>query len=585
MSKRLKRLTTELKAVYVLLRYLRPYRFQFLAGFLALVASGALLVFTPFQFKRFLTTLNEAELHIAVIFRSALILGLVFGLQAVLVFLRNWIFEWIGLHVTGNIRKDIFSRLLNKPMLFFESEQTGNLTSSLFNDVSLLQTTLSIDLAKAIQQITIPVFCIPLMIWYSPFLTAVSLILIFPILILLEQFGRKIKILSTSTQRFLSTASVAALNALNGILEVKIFGMTAHENQKFANASDAAVQSNITAIRNRNLFILLFFVFAICGALLLFYLGLNEVKDKKMLASELFLFLSVSLIFFDALNGLIETFLVFKRTAAIADRIEPLLTEISAGIPSSFFGNTEKAIFLELESVSFAYPQNKESKILEKVNLNIKPGEKVGILGASGAGKTTLLKLISGLYLPDEGIIKLDGMAITAPAPEGIAYVPQETFLFDGTIKENICYGDEGVDEVQLKKVLKIAGLETFISRLSSGLNSHTGDGGILLSTGQKQRIALARALYRKPRLLLLDEATASLDIPCEEEIKSALSVLENVTMLIVAHRSTTIENCDRLIVIEDGAISHFKNVDELKHSNSTFANLLTGRLKTSVTS
>lgn len=585
MSERFKKLANEIKATRVLLTYLRPFYFQFVVGFLALIGSGMLLVYTPFRFKVFVSAFHEGELHYENIFRSALILGLVFGLQALLVFLRNWIFEWIGLHVTGNLRKDIFFRLLDKPMHFFESEQTGNLTSSLFTDVSLLQTTLSLDLAKALQQIIIPLFCVPLMFWYSPLLTAVSLILIFPVLIVLEQFGRRIKILTTATQKHLSAASVSALNALKGILEVKIFGMTDYENQKFSSASDAAVQSNLTAIRNRNLFVLLFIVFAIGGSLLLFYLGLNEVRNNKMNVPDLFLFLSVCLIFFDALNGLIETFLVFQRTAAIADRIVPLLSRTSGQGGASEHSRKERAISLKMESVSFSYSKSRDTKIFDNVNLILKSGEKIGVLGASGAGKTTLLKLICGLYLPDTGVITIDGHTISGPSANDIAYVPQETYLFEGTIRENICYGQNNIDEEHLMKVLKLAGLYKFINSLPDGINSLAGDGGILLSTGQKQRIALARALYRQPRLLLLDEATASLDLPCEEEIKTAIDQLENVTVIIVAHRTSTIENCDRLIVIADGTIALFGSVEELKHSSGTFATLLTGRKKTPITS
>lgn len=551
--------------------FLRRHPIRLSIGLAALlVASGSLLsipkVLGHFIDQNFAET-NLASLHIA-----AGVMMAVIALYAAASALRIYMLSWVGERLVTDIRNRVYNRLLGLPVEFFDTHPTGDLLSRLSSDVALLETMVSIvipiGLRSGVQLIGAFLLMLSIdwqltgiILFVGPFLAWIALI-----------FGRKVRKTAHFSREGEAKVVTQIEATLNAISTVKSFSAEKTEADRFKTLSEANFNAGEKLIRARAFFTFVVFFFALNIVVLVLYFGSRKILDNTMswsMVTQFIIYVSVAAFSF---AGLSEIFSEIKKTLGATERLFQILRQTPesgrAVPPIPVPSGTGSIVF---NMVNFAYPTRPLQPALCDFNLSIKPGKLVAFVGPSGAGKTTVLRLLLRLYDPQTGCITLDGADLRDLEPGDlrcqIAIVSQEPAIFSGTVRENILYGNPAATEEQLLKASSLAQAEEFISKLPLGYNTPLGEKGQQLSTGQRQRLAIARALVRQPRVLLLDEATSAMDAENEMLLRKTFTqYLRGRTMLVVAHRLATVQSADLVVVIDNGHIvgqgAHFNLIE-----------------------
>jgi ABC-type multidrug transport system fused ATPase/permease subunit len=418
----------------------------------------------------------------------------------------------------------------------------------------------------------------------APKLTGFML-LTFPVLVLLALFfGKYIRKLSKKTQDRLAEANVVVEESLQSISMVKAFTNEVFELNRYVQVLSEAVGVAIHTARFRGLFIS-FIIFALFGGIVAVgWYGATLVQSNAITVGELFSFVIYTSFIGGSIAGLGDIYTQLQRAIGASERLLQILDE------SDESEHTDSALKLEgkveFADVSFAYASRKEYEVLKNLNFKIEAGEKVALVGQSGAGKSTIINLLLRFYGVEDGLIKVDDIPIQdyhlSAYRRNISIVPQEVILFGGTILENIAYGrpDATIDEIR-QAALQANALD-FIEDFPEKMNTLVGERGVKLSGGQRQRIAIARAILKNPSILILDEATSSLDAQSEVLVQSALEkLMEGRTSIVIAHRLSTIKKVDRIFVIQDGRLAEMGSHFELSNlDNGIYRNLLSLQLQ-----
>ncbi|MCL4112986.1 UNVERIFIED_CONTAM: hypothetical protein GTU68_043908 [Idotea baltica] len=462
----------------------------------------------------------------------------------------------------ADVRKALYNKLITQPIYFFEERRVGEITSRITADVEQLQGAFSITLAEFLRQLVILVAGIGILAWLAPKLSLIML-LSFPVIIVLAiVFGRHIKKLSKKRQDKLAATNVVVEETLQSISAVKSFTNEWHESARYSKTVSEIVDISLRFARIKGVFFIFIITILFGGIFFVLWLGAIFVENGTMEVGDLFSFI----IYMGLVGGAIASIGNFYTglTAAVgaSERIFEILerdqeVQLREDVEEDYERLQGRISF---EDVVFAYPTRNDVEVLKGVSFDVEAGKKIALVGASGSGKSTIAKLIMHYYDALTGEIRIDGVSIDSfdvtALRNRIAVVPQEVILFGGTILENIGYGRQGATVEEVIDAARKANAFDFIDGFPDKFQTIVGDRGIKLSGGQRQRVAIARAILRDPDILILDEATSSLDAESEKEVQTALtSLMKGRTAVVIAHRLATIREVDQIYVIDHGQI------------------------------
>ncbi len=568
----------DLRQLGRLLAFTRPYRLGLLmAGLASLISTGFFLAF-PQLVSRMLDASIFEQGNLAQIDRYTLLLVGVFAGQALFSGLQNYLFARAGEGVVADLRRKLFSHLLTLSPRFFENHKTGDITSRLTSDVATVQGVASNAL---VQLFTTPLlFAATLTILFitnwklSSFILAVVPLVILVAIVL----GRFIRRLSKAFQDKVAEANARAEESISGIRVVQSFTAEKLEAERY---SRLISESFRTALRRALVAsglsgVVFFTIFSALG--LIFWYGGRLVSLGEITPGQLVSFILYAFNVAASVGTLAGIWSQVQSALGASSRIFELLdTPAELKEPEAPLVLNEVRGEIRLDNIYFAYDDRGE--VLRGVSLTARPGQVVALVGPSGAGKSTLIALIPRFYDVTQGRITLDGVDIRQikllDLRQQIALVPQETLLFSGTLEENIRYGKPQATEAEVLEAARAANAHEFISSFPQGYQTLVGERGVKLSGGQRQRIAIARALLKNPKILILDEATSSLDSESEALVQEALDkLMKGRTTFVIAHRLSTVRNADTIVVLDKGQVVQQGTHEELLAQGGLYKNL-----------
>ncbi|MDI9569412.1 MAG: lipid A export permease/ATP-binding protein MsbA [Pseudomonadota bacterium] len=475
--------------------------------------------------------------------------------------------NYIGLRVVADLRASLYRQIQKQSLSFFTRHPTGILMSRITNDAGTLQGAVS-DAVTTMFKDTFTLLGLIFVIFYRDWKLAVIAMLIFPLIIYpIAKFGKKMRSVATRTQITMGALTTLLHETISGTRIVKAFGMEEYENKRFGEENERFFKLNIKAVSiNAAASPFMEFLGGIGIAAIILYGGFQVIKGGAT-PGTFFSFLTALIMLYEPVKRLTNMNNTIQQGIAGAQRVFSII-DMAPEI-----GNREGALPLpriargiDIEKVTFAY---EETPVLKDVNLSIRAGEVVAFVGMSGGGKTTLVNLIPRFYDVVSGRIAIDGHDIRDVTVESlrgqIAMVTQQTILFNDTVRNNIAYGDIQRSEEEVVRAARAAHAHDFIMQLPKGYDTVIGEQGTKLSGGERQRISIARAILKDAPILILDEATSSLDTEAEIEVQKALdNLMAGRTTLIIAHRLSTIRNADRIVVLVNGRIVEEGNHESL---------------------
>ena len=518
--------------------------------------------------------------------RIALGLLALFAAQGALNFVQVYVLGSTAERIIAKIREDLFAHLVRLSPGFFTERRTGELTSRLTADISVLQTVLSHYISEFSRQILFLVGGITLLTLTHPRLTIVTLAVVPIVVGIALVAGRALRRASTGVQDQIAEATALADESFSHIRTVQSFTRETEETRRYHDQMSDVVLRAVRRARIRGVFFgaLTFFAFAAVVAVL--WQGGRLVLLGALTAGALVSFLLLAITVAAAVGALASLFGSYNEAVGAARRVFELLdmqpTVANPAQPEALARPVRGDVVVD--RVSFRYAPGLP-EVLHEVSLRIRPGEVVALVGPSGSGKTTIASLLPRFWDVGTGRITLDGHDIRAIALDdlrsAIGIVPQEPALFSGTVRENIAYGRPTATDAEVRAAASAAHAEEFIERLPNGLDTRVGERGVKLSGGQRQRIAIARVFLKNPAVVVLDEATSSLDSESERLVEEAMELLlRGRSTLIIAHRLSTVLRADRVVVIEHGSIIEEGRHSELMAREGVYARLYRGQFR-----
>jgi len=558
-----------LSSFFRLFRFVKPQRKTFFIGLVILAFSSLTMLVFPMLMGDLLDSANSGTLDS--INRLGFILLAVFFANAILSYFRIYLFAIVTQKTLALLRQTTYNHLIQLPMAFFASRRVGELNSRISADIALLQETFTTTLAQFIRQIIIIVGGITLLTIISPRLTLFMLAFVPVVAVIARFFGTYIRKLSKEAQDYVADSNTIVEETLQAISNVKAFANEAFEKLRYKKKTDEVIEVALRGAKYRGLFVSFIF-FALFGSIVgVIWYGVYLVNQGAgMTSGDLFKFVLYTVFIAGSISGMADLYSQIQKAIGATENLmdildeEPeFLTEVHSSVPTNDVGE------VRFQQVSFSYPSRKDIQVLKDISFSVKKGEQVALVGPSGAGKSTITALLFRFYDIDSGTIIIDGKDIREYDLVGLrglmAIVPQEVLLFGGSILENIEYGKPGANKDEIIEAAKQANAWEFISRFPEGLETKVGERGVQLSGGQRQRIAIARAILRDPAILILDEATSSLDSESERLVQEALQkLMKGRTSVIIAHRLSTIRNADKIVVIDKGEVKEAGTHDEL---------------------
>ncbi|MEO9467565.1 ABC transporter transmembrane domain-containing protein [Parasphingorhabdus sp.] len=509
------------------------------------------------------------------------LLLVIVGVLAIATAFRFYFVSWLGERVVADIRLAVQRNLLRLAPGFFEENRPSEIASRMTSDTAVIEQVVGTTVSVALRNLVIGIGGIVYLFTLAPALTA-GLLVAIPVIILPIVFiGRKLTNVSRFSQDRVADVGAMVAETLGAMKIVQAFGQEAREHQRFEGAVEATFETAKRRIRLRAALTAVVIALIFSGITMLMWRGAMGVADGSISGGTIAAFVLTGGLVAGAFGALTEVYGDLLRGAGAAGRLAELLVE-EPGIaaPASPIALPEPPRGqISFDNVTFAYPTRTETAALQNFSLKVLPGETVAVVGPSGAGKSTLFQLAQRFYDPQNGSVRIDGVALPSADPadirERMALVPQDTVLFAASARDNLRYGEWDATDEQVWEAARAANAEKFLRELPDGLDSFMGEAGTRLSGGQRQRVAIARALLRNTPILLLDEATSALDAESEKLVQDALDkLMADRTTIVIAHRLATIRSADRIIVMDEGQIVEQGDHDSLIAKNGLYARL-----------
>ncbi len=513
--------------------------------------------------QKYFSNMNDIGIYLIV----------VLALQSVFSYFRVYLFVNYTENTLASLRQAVYSHLIKLPMSYFVQQRVGDLNSRMSADISQIQDTLTTTIAEFLRQFMLIVGGIILLLFISPKLTLLMLAIVPVVAVAAVIFGRFIRKTSKLVQEKVAESNTVIEETLQGIVNVKAFANEFFENLRYKKSTEEIIKYGIKGGKYRGGFAS-FIIFCLFGAIVaVIWYGVYLASQKQLQIGDLISFILYSAFVGASFGGIAELYAQIQKAIGSVERVFEILDEQPENIDINSVQTAVRRIEgnVEFKDVAFTYPSRKEIQVLKNINLSARKGETVAIVGPSGSGKSTLIGLLLRFYDPENGTLLIDGKdAKSFPLTElrnNMAIVPQDVLLFGGTIRENIAYGKPNATIAEITEAARKANALEFIDMFPEKFETIVGERGIKLSGGQRQRIAIARAVLKDPSILIMDEATSSLDSESERVVQEALDkLMVGRTSFVIAHRLSTIRKADKIVVIEQGVVRESGTHDELMH-------------------
>lgn len=590
-----------LSEAFALFKYLKPYRGTFILSLVFIALSA----FTTSLFPLFLGKMIDAgspgatvpgmdtegvnkqfgfdirNIHWS-LNTTLMLIFLQLGAQTIFSYMRVYLLTSVGEKSLANMRRDVYAKLLTMPMAFFSEKRVGELSNRISSDLSQIQDAISFTLAEFLRGIFTLVLGLIFIFWISAKLAFVMLGVVPVIAILAVIFGSRIRKMAAKAQDQLAESGTIVQETFQGITMVKSFTNEYYEIGRYVKSIISVVNTSISNARYRGAFIS-FMIFSVFGGIaFVMWYGSNMVRTGQLDIGLLIMFVIFSVLVGTTFAGFADMFSQLQKTLGATQSIREILRNDGEPVTLEKIALEDRYKLngnVRFDHIAFSYPGRKDVQVLKDISLTAYNGEQIAIVGSSGAGKSTIASLLLRFYEPDSGDIFFDDRS-TKNFPLSqlrlqMALVPQDVILFGGTILENIAYGKPDATQQEIEQAAVKANAHEFISKFPDQYKTIVGEHGMKLSGGQRQRIAIARAILKDPAILILDEATSSLDSESEQLVQEALEhLMQGRTSFVIAHRLSTIRKADKIIVIDKGVVSEMGTHTELINQNGLYRKL-----------
>ena len=562
-----------------LLILLVPYKKALYVGAFCLIIASLTNLAVPLYIKK-LVDVVMVEKNMALMNNLTISIAGLFLLQLIFSTAHNYLFDLTEKRAITDFRIKLFKHLHTLSLSFFVKRRTGEIVSRMTNDITTIENIVT-DLPATLLQQSIRLFGGIIIITYMNWKLTCLILVLAPVLVLFARtFGRKLKKLSTEIQDKLAVSTTVLEENISCIQVVKSFVRSKLENERFGNAVEDSFQSAKKRVIISSFFGPSIGFIAFSTSLILLWYGGREVILGEISPGELIAFILYATIIAGPMGSFARLYARMQEGVGASKRVFEILAmegEVRDLPDAKPLPRIEGKV--ELDDVHFHYRDDQE--VIKGISFTVEPGQTIALVGPSGAGKSTLVQLLHRFYDPIKGEIRIDGIPLKSAQQSSywqqIGIVPQETILFGGTIVENIEYAKPGVTKEEVIQAAKAANAHNFIMETPEGYETVVGEKGIRLSAGQRQRIAIARAILKNPRILILDEATSALDNESELLIQEALErLMQGRTSFIIAHRLSTIHNAERIIVMDKGKIIENGNHSQLMKEKGLYHKLYT---------
>jgi ABC-type multidrug transport system fused ATPase/permease subunit len=578
---------SSLKKAKIIFKYAGNNSWKFYVGLVFLLLTSVTALAFPKFMGMLVDCVNKKDSELAN--QIALGLGLVLILQSIFSFFRLSLFVNFTENTLANVRLALYTNLVKLPMSFFSQKRVGELNSRISNDITQIQDTLTTTIAEFLRQFILIIGSFIMLASINIKLTIMMVSVVPLVGVAAVLFGRYIRKYSKKVQDQVAESQVVVEETMQGISIVKAFANEWYEIARYKERIREVVKIAIKGGQLRGYFASFIIVCLFGTIVAVVWYGVQLSIGGEISVGELFTFILYSSYVGASSGGIAELYAQMQKAIGATERVFELLEETPENINGTNNSSSEKIKGnVTFNNVAFSYPSRKEIKVLKDVSFTANFGQKIAIVGPSGTGKSTIASLLLRFYDIDSGEILIDGKSIYDFDLENLrgnmSIVPQDVILFGGTIKENIAYGKPDATHDEIVLAAKQANAFNFIEGFPEQFETVVGERGVKLSGGQRQRIAIARALLKNPSILILDEATSSLDSESEKLVQEALEILmEGRTSIIIAHRLSTIRSADQILVLDNGKISEqgthgelinlengiYKNLSNLQFSNS----------------
>lgn len=560
-----------------LLNYIKPYTKTIITAIFCIIVAAGSNLYVPWIIKDMIDKVL-AEKDMEMLNYISIGIVVVFLVRGIFYFAQSYLVSYVGQRVVIDIRGQLYRKFQRLPLAYYDNHRTGELMSYISNDVAALQNAMVDKLIELITESSIFVGSLAMMFYLDWKLSLLTFAVVPMVGQAMKIFGRKLKRSGTLIQERLADMTAFLQESLAAVRVVKSFVREQHEIERYDRENERNFEAAMLNIRLMSMLTPTVEFLAALAVTVIVWFGGYEVVEGKITAGALVAFLTYAVNLANPVKRISRVFGTLQQAMAAADRVFALMD-----LPETIGDKPEAKPLprvtgrVKVENVSFSYGE--DAPALRNISFEVQPGQMVAFVGPSGAGKSTIANLLPRFYDVTEGFILVEGMDVRdvtlGSLREQIGIVPQETMLFSGSVWENIRYGRLDATDEEVVKAAKAANADEFIRQLPEGYDTKLGERGVNISGGQRQRLAIARAILKDPRILILDEATSALDTESEKVVQAALDrLMVGRTSFVIAHRLSTIFGADRILVIDHGEIVEAGTHEELLAKGGLYSNL-----------